>query len=91
MVELHYRNFELDGDTVEDGKLQLRQKLPHEFLLRVILRFAKDRKERYVNDELTRANSMFTSQIERRGSARRLGLTRMRRRRWEGGTRTRQD
>jgi hypothetical protein len=52
LVELHYRHFELDDDTVENGELQLRQKLPHEFLLRVVLRFARDRKERYVNDEL---------------------------------------
>ncbi|KAI4630527.1 hypothetical protein J4E80_001465 [Alternaria sp. BMP 0032] len=44
-VEKHCRDYEDADDTVENGELVLRSSLPHDFLMRVMIRYSRFKKE----------------------------------------------
>jgi len=41
LVEMHCRAFRDSSDTAGNGELELRTKLPHDFLMRVIIRYSQ--------------------------------------------------
>lgn len=47
MVDVHCRDFAEESDTELNGKLELRSKLPHNFLVDVMLRYMRWRNENW--------------------------------------------
>jgi hypothetical protein len=41
MVDSHCKDFDEDQDSEDNGEMERRSKLPHEFLLRVMLRYGR--------------------------------------------------
>jgi hypothetical protein len=52
LVELQYREYRIGDDTSENGELERRRKLPHDFLVRVMLRFTQSREDAYDDEDL---------------------------------------